>query len=107
MECFKIIVSSPYIKILNTHQSFILQEPFTYKDINNKTLKFSKMEYTPDIIVEIETKELPIAIEIKGFERSDYKMRKKMFIYKYKDQYTHLQINNIKEAKEFIREVEK
>lgn len=58
------------------------------------------MEYTGDFLVNDF-----IVIEVKGFQRSDYMMRKKLFLMKYHTQYKFIQINNLKEAEEVIKEI--
>lgn len=80
---------------------FLLFEPFEYTDLGNKKRKYSKMIYTGDFLVKSDKYDKPIVVEIKGFQRSDYMLRKKLFIMKYNKDYYFIQLNNIKEIIEF------
>jgi hypothetical protein len=91
----------PAIKIIKDHHTFNLQEGFEWFDFkHNKTAKIRPMEYTPDLILEIPGHPKKVALEVKGFERSDYVLRKKLFINKYRQEYDFIQIDNITECEE-------
>lgn len=104
-------LNHPKIKILKLQPSYDLQEAFIYDDpltLDNKsgntTRSMSKMIYTADFLLEIEGLDFPVVIETKGFKRSDYMIRRKLFLYKYvKDKPLYwIELKTLKDAKEVI-----
>ena len=71
------------IQHLECHKEYILIPPFSCK---NGT--FSCMKYTPDFVY-LQDGETH-AVEIKGFARSDFEIRKKLFLYQHQEIAYHL-----------------
>jgi hypothetical protein len=102
-EHYQYLKTIPNIKILKLQPEFVLYKPFEYFNIEtNKTAKFSKMIYTGDFLIELPDYDKPLVLESKGFQRSDYMLRKKLFIMLYHDKYNFLQSNSMKECKKFF-----
>jgi hypothetical protein len=100
-EIYALLKAHTKIKIVAVHQTFDLFEPFDWFDFKRqKKGKIRDISYTPDFIVELEGNPKRLAVEVKGFQRSDYMLRKKLFIYKYKEEYDFVQINDASEARE-------
>ena len=53
------------------------------------------MVYTPDFLIRIEGSDKPIAIEVKGFRRADYMLRRKLFIMKYNSEVDFIETDKI------------
>lgn len=70
---------------LQVHKEYILIPPFECK---NGT--YSAMKYTPDFVYFDEVKKEYVAVEIKGFARPDFEIRKKLFLYQNQDIVYHL-----------------
>ena len=93
----------PKITILELQKTFELLEGFKWFDIEkNKWRKYRDIHYTPDFIIKHEDYDKPIAWESKGFARKDYNLRKKLFLYKYGDEYHFLQVHSKKQATEIF-----
>ena len=102
-EHYQYLKDIPNIKILKLQPEFVLFEPFEYFNIQtNKKSKFSKMIYTGDFLLEVPGLDKPLVLESKGFQRSDYMLRKKLFIMLYKADYYFLQSNSMKECRKFF-----
>jgi len=71
------------IEGLECHKEYVLIPPFSCK---NGT--FGCMKYTPDFVYK-QNGEIH-AVEIKGFARSDFEIRKKLFLYQHQDIAYHL-----------------
>ena len=101
---YKLFKKMKGVKILDIQKTFVLAPPFKYYGFNKKyeiTKKsFPNMEYTPDFIIEIKGIDKPIAVEIKGHARPIYKMRKKIFIREYSDEYYFIELKR-EHLKEF------
>ena len=86
------------IKILSIEPIFILQNKFEYKNI-----KYREIKYKSDLLVEYNGEE--IIIEIKWFETPEWKIKKKLFIKKLKDEgssYIFLVIKNLTQLKKYF-----
>lgn len=70
---------------LQVHKEYILIPPFECK---NGT--YGAMKYTPDFVYFDEVKKEVVAVEIKGFARPDFEIRKKLFLYQNQDIVYHL-----------------
>jgi len=100
---YKYLLEIPNIKIKKLQPEFLLFDSFEYFNIDtNKKAKFSKMIYTGDFELEVPGLDKPLILESKGFQRSDYMLRKKLFIMLYNKDYYFLQTNNMKECKAFF-----
>ena len=78
------------IKDLQKQVTFELQPSFkrnVWKKGKLKRVTIRKMEYTPDFVYYDNEKQCLIAEESKGFKTEPYKMRAKMFQYKYSQYY--------------------
>ena len=60
------------------------------------------MIYTGDFLLEVPGLDKLLVLEVKGFQRSDYMLRKKLFIMKYHNEYNFLQSNSLKDCKKFF-----
>lgn len=97
------ILKENNINILDTHKSFELFETFQYSDINGKLHKMRSISYTPDFIIDLNL-DKPISIECKhGIITGEYMLRRKLFIYRYSNEYYFIQINTEKEMKDLIK----
>jgi hypothetical protein len=102
-EHYTYLLTIPNIKIKRLQPQFLLFDSFEYFNIEtNKKAKFSKMIYTADFELEVPGLDKPLILESKGFQRSDYMLRKKLFIMLYNKDYHFLQTNNMKECKAFF-----
>lgn len=89
--------------ITDDHKTFEIYPVLDYYNIAKcKPRRLRRMDYTPDIIIEVDGIDLPIAVEVKGFARPEYMMRKKLFIHKYHKEYYFIELKSTKEALEFI-----
>ena len=59
---------------------FLLQEKFKYKNITQR-----KIEYIADFMYFDKTKQLTVVEDVKGMKTDVYKLKKKLFLYKYPD----------------------
>jgi hypothetical protein len=82
----KRLQSAGVIQNLSLQPRFTLQEGF----LNVDTLeKERKIEYVADFMYEINGE---IVVEdCKGFKTADYKIKRKLFLFKYQNQYKHLE----------------
>ncbi|MCK4561389.1 MAG: DUF1064 domain-containing protein [Flavobacteriaceae bacterium] len=102
LDMYKILEDNDNIEIIDVHKSFILFKPLKYYKIEtDKMASYSKMIYTPDIIIKIKGVRLPVAVEVKGYPRPEYKLRKKIFVNLYHDQYNFIELNTIIECEDF------
>lgn len=91
------------VHIVATHKTFYIQDKLEYYNIKTaKKATLRDIKYTPDIIVYIDGVVLPVAIEVKGYARKDYQLRKKLFITKFHEQYHFIELNGVKECDEFL-----
>jgi hypothetical protein len=82
----KLIERAGEIKDLILQPRFLLQEGF--KDINTGK-KERKIEYVADFMY---TKNgVKIVEDVKGMKTVDYKIKRKLFIYKYQNDYRHIE----------------
>jgi predicted nuclease of restriction endonuclease-like RecB superfamily len=95
--------SKPDIKIVSVHSSFTIIEPFDWLDVKKaKKVKVQNAVYSPDFILQIGNNPKPLAVEVKGFERSDYLLRRKLFLSKYQHIYDFIQFDDIEECKAYF-----
>jgi hypothetical protein len=82
----KLLERGGAIQNLSLQPRFTLQEGF----LNVDTLeKERKIEYVADFMY-TENNET-IVEDVKGFKTSDYKIKRKLFLFKYQNQYKHLE----------------
>ena len=94
------------VKIIDDHKTFTLFESFNWYDIEqNKVRKYRDFHYTPDLILEVDGIDKPIALEVKGYARPDYLLRKKMFIMLYGKDYYFIESNSVKKMKKIIDKI--
>lgn len=105
---YKILKDNPNVEILDTHKSFILQGDIGYIRLPSfKEGKLRKMQYTPDFILKVKGIDKPIAMETKGFAREGYRMRKKLFIKLYEDEYYFYECKGKKSEEKLKKDLEK
>ena len=103
LEHYKILKEHRKVKNIKRQMTFPLKAAFSYTRFPDyKQCRFSSMVYTPDFIVEIEGVDKPVAIESKGYARGEYRMRKKLFIMMYKDDYYFLESRSKKHLIEVL-----
>jgi hypothetical protein len=82
----KLLEKAGQIKHLSLQPRFTLQEGF----VNSHTGKIErKIEYVADFMY-LENGVI-IVEDVKGMKTSDYKIKRKLFIHKYQDQYKHIE----------------
>jgi hypothetical protein len=82
----KLIERAGQIKNLSLQPRFMLQEGF----VNTHTGKKERaIEYVSDFMY-LENNVI-IVEDCKGFKTSDYKIKRKLFLYKYQNKYKHLE----------------
>ena len=95
----------PDITILKLQPSFELFEAFTYDSFQTKKkAKFRNISYTGDFLIKWKDIEKPIVIEVKGWGRPDYKLRYKLFLYKYNKEYNFFESNKLKDVEDYFNE---
>ena len=91
------------VKIIKLQPEFQLFEGFEYFDLKkNKIIKYRKMIYTGDFLIELPDIDKPIVVESKGFSRPDYEMRRKLFINKYNKEYYFFQSDKLKDCVDYF-----
>ena len=102
-DIYDVFLFSDKCEIVDHHKTFEILPVIDYYNISKgKLSKLRKMDYTPDIIIRIDGVENDIAVEVKGFARPDYKMRKKLFVAKYHTRYNFIELKNIEETLKFL-----
>jgi hypothetical protein len=82
----KLLERGKVIQNLSLQPRFTLQEGF----VNVDTLKKERpIEYVADFQYDMNNE--TIVEDCKGFKTSDYKIKRKLFLYKYQNQYKHLE----------------
>ena len=93
----------PDFEYLDRQVEFELIPPIKWFDIaKGKKRSRSNMVYTCDFIVKHKDYDKPIVVEIKGYSRPSYKLRMKLFINKYGDEYHFLELGHIKETRKIF-----
>ena len=93
---YKYLKDRSDVTIIETQPEYELFERFQYFNIETgKTSTYSRMVYTPDFLIRIEGSDKPIAIEVKGFRRADYMLRRKLFIMKYNSEVDFIETDKI------------
>jgi hypothetical protein len=82
----KIIERAGQIKNLSLQPRFTLQEGFVNIHTGKKE---RRIEYVADF--QYEDNNVIIVEDCKGFKTSDYKIKRKLFIYQYQDKYKHIE----------------
>lgn len=99
------------VTVLATHPIYVLQEKFDYEDPFTLKTKYAKTRtcpeviYTPDIKIRLEGYSKDIVVEVKGYARSEYRLRKKIFLDKYikdSDKEIFIQLDTLKQTKEIF-----
>ena len=105
LDHYKYIKQLDNIEILEVHPNFVLFDSFEWFDIQRgKISKYRKIGYTGDFLLKLPDREKLLVVESKGFQRADYMLRKKLFILKYKDEYDFIQLDNMKQCKDFFKQ---
>jgi hypothetical protein len=82
----KLLERGKVIQNLSLQPRFTLQEGF----VNVDTLKKERpIEYVADFQYDMNNE--TIVEDCKGFKTSDYKIKRKLFLYKYQDKYKHIE----------------
>lgn len=98
----------PKVKIKELQKTFMLMEAMPYTRLPEYVQGTQrKMVYTPDFIIEVEGRDKPIAMETKGHARGEYKMRKKLFIKRYGDEYDFYECKDKSDGRVLAKELPK
>lgn len=79
----KLLEKEGKIKDLQEQVRFELQPPF--RNLQGKAIR--KIEYVPDFVYFDCEKQVIVVEDVKGFKTADYKLKAKMFQYKYPQYY--------------------
>ena len=86
-------MNHPHIEIIELQPKFILLEKFEYYCIDKKKMRtMREMVYTPDFRIRVDGIDKDIMVEVKGFGRKDYMIRKKLFISQYRHTYYFIEL---------------
>ena len=103
LQIYEVFLHSEDCIILDDHKTFLIQPTVEYYNVKRgKISKQRKMEYTTDFIIKHRNIDKPIAVEVKGYAREGYMMRKKLFIAKYHDEYNFIELKTVQEALELL-----
>lgn len=84
------------VKIIELQPEFELFPRFKYFNVETgKEQVYSRMVYTPDFLIELKGHPKRIAIEVKGFRRADYMMRRKLFIMNYNSEIDFIETDKV------------
>lgn len=85
-EELKLLEKGGAIKNLSLQPRFLLQEGFVNIHTGNKE---RAIEYVADFMYSEGSE--TIVEDCKGFKTSDYKIKRKLFLFKYQDKYKHIE----------------
>lgn len=85
------------IPILKMQETFTLVNKMKYTDIFGKVRTLREMKYTPDFLIDLNL-DKTVWVEVKGYPRKDYNIRKKLFIMKYHNDYHFLELKSDKKS---------
>lgn len=80
------------IKIVSRQEKFLIKDRFHYTDAFGKKRVLGDITYKPDFIIDVGLDKL-VAVEVKGYARPLYQLRKKLFIQVYSDKYYFIELN--------------
>ena len=79
------------IKVVDRQRKFVIKDRFNYTDILGKNRWLGDITYKPDFIIDVGADKL-VAVEVKGYARPLYQLRKKLFIQEFSDEYYFIEL---------------
>lgn len=79
------------IKVVDRQKQFLLKDKLKYVDMFGKKKTLRDVTYKPDFIIDMGLDKL-IAVEVKGYARPLYQLRKKLFMHEFHEKYYFIEL---------------